>query len=212
MNSISSRPDPSLSFPTQTSLWGLFVIWFGMGWQSFGGGASTLIMIHQACRLYGWMDEPQFVRAWALSQVSPGINLAKLTIIIGYHLRKWPGLLVCLAGLLLPSAGVTVVMTAGYTALRDQAWMQAVMRGILPATIGLSFTISLQMMQSLLSNAYHEGRARLGVHAGLLAASVALGASAWFSPLMVMLLAGAATVIGLSIVPAVPRAPVERGG
>jgi chromate transporter len=193
-------------------LWDLFLIWFWLGAQSFGGGASTLILIHQACLRYEWMDESQFVRAWALSQISPGINLAKLTIIIGYQLRKWPGLLVCLAGLLLPSAGVTVLMTAGYAALRNQPWMQAVMRGILPATIGLSFTMSIQMGQSLLSNAYFEGRARLGVHAVLLVAGVVLAATGLFSPIAVMLLVGGATVIGLTFVPVKKKTESIRGG
>ena len=183
-------------------LWKLFLIWFGLGIQSFGGGASTLILIHQACIQYGWMDEEQFVRAWALSQISPGINLAKLTIIIGYHLHKWRGLFVCLGGLLLPSAAVTVLMTAGYSALRSVPLMQAAMRGIQPATIGLSLTMSVQMMQSLLNNAYHEGRSRLGIHLVLLIAAISLSALGTLSPVLVMALVGAATVLCLVIIPA----------
>jgi chromate transporter len=197
-----SHPDLESNSAPQTHLGNLFLIWLGLGAQSFGGGASTLILIHQACLRYGWMDEAQFVRSWALSQISPGINLAKLTIIIGYHLRKWQGLAVCLAGLLLPSATVTVLMTAGYSAMRNQPWMQAAMRGILPATIGLGFTMSYQMIQSLLSNAFHEGRARLGVHILLFGFGVVLAATGLLSPVLVMLLVGGATMVGLMLVPA----------
>jgi len=183
-------------------LWQLFLAWLGLGIQSFGGGASTLILIHQACIRHGWMDEDQFVRAWALSQISPGINLAKLTIIIGYHLRRWAGLAVCTAGLLLPSALVTIIMTAGYAALKDNQLMQAAMRGIQPATIGLSFTMSIQMIQSLFSTAHQEGRARLGAHVLLLAAGIILAFFGTISPVVVMVIVGGATVVCLSIIPA----------
>ena len=88
----------------------LLRVWSGIGLQSFGGGASTLYLIHEACRRRGWLSEEEFTRAWALVQISPGINLIKLTLLIGYKLRGWPGLLVALAGLLLPSAVVTVLI------------------------------------------------------------------------------------------------------
>jgi len=128
----------------------LLRVWSGIGLQSFGGGASTLYLIHEACRRRGWLSEEEFTRAWALVQISPGINLIKLTLLIGYKLRGWPGLLVALAGLLLPSAVVTVLMTAGLAAVREQPVVAAAMRGVVPATIGLSIALGLQMAWPLL--------------------------------------------------------------
>jgi chromate transporter len=208
---------PELTLKTQNvsapiGLWKLFAIWLGLGAQSFGGGASTLILIHQACSHYGWMDEEQFVRAWALSQISPGINLAKLTIIIGFHLRRWVGLAICLAGLMLPSAVVTVLMTAGYAALRDNQFMQAAMRGIQPATIGLSFTMGFQMIQSIFGAAYQEGRARFGIHILLLTGGIVLAFFGTLSPIVVIAVVGTATVISLLIIPSKKYVGDEKKG
>jgi chromate transporter len=171
-----------------------------IGFQSFGGGSSTLLLIREACIKRGWLDEEEFVRAWALVQVSPGINLLKLTILVGHRLRGWPGIAVASAGLLLPSALVTVLMTAGFTAVRSQPLVQAAMKGILPATIGLSLAVAVQMAQPVLVRANQEGRARLGVHLGILA-SAALLMVGGVSPALVLLLAGGAAVLLLALVP-----------
>ena len=116
--------------PTRPGLWELFRIWLTLGLQSFGGGSSTFFLVHQACINRGWLSEEEFVRTWALSQISPGINLVKLTILVGQRLRGWPGIVSAVAGLLLPSAGVTVLMTAGFDLIREQPIVKAAMRGI----------------------------------------------------------------------------------
>lgn len=155
------------------------------------------------------MDEEEFVRAWALAQISPGINLVKLTTLIGYQLRGWPGIVMAMAGLLLPSGAVTAFMTAGFSAIRSQPLIQAAMRGILPATIGLSLAIGVQMAQPLLSQAHQEGRLRLSAHIFILVGAALLLAFSSVSPVVVLLLSGAAAIPLLAIVPSAPRLPVK---
>lgn len=166
--------------------------WLILGIQSFGGGSSTFYLIHQACIERGWLDEEEFVRAWALAQIAPGINLLKLTIMIGYRLRGWPGMVLASAGLLLPSAALTVLMTAGFATIRAMPLVQAVMKGILPAAIGLSLANAVQMAQPLFSRAQHEGRARLGAHFLILFGAALLMTLTSISPIVILLLAGTA--------------------
>ena len=97
----------------------LFWVWLLVGLQSFGGGASTLYLIRRACMDYGWLTEAEFAKAWGLVQVSPGINLIKLTVVLGYQVRGAGGVLIALTGLLAPSAFLTVLMTAGFSAILD---------------------------------------------------------------------------------------------
>ena len=173
---------------------GLFLDWLLIGIQSFGGGASAFSLIHQVAIKRGWLSEEEFVRDWALVQISPGINLVKLTVMVGYSLMGWPGILVCMGGLLLPSAFVTVLMTAGFTSIRSVPWIQAVMKGIIPATVGLSFGMGLQMAQPILSSAKSDGRLRLGEHLVILGCAALLMGFTQLSPLFILLLAGAAAV------------------
>lgn len=183
------------------ALWDLFSTWLLLGIQSFGGGSSTFLLIHQACINRGWLDEEEFTRAWALAQIAPGINLVKLTAMIGYRLRGWSGLLAAMAGLLLPSGLVTVLMTAGFANIRNQPVIQAAMKGILPATIGLMLAMGIKMAQPLLTRAYQEGWTRLSAHLVILTGSALLLGIGNASPITALLLSGIGAALLLAVVP-----------
>lgn len=180
----------------------LFITWLLLGIQSFGGGSSTFLLIHQTCMKRKWLSEEDFVRAWALAQIAPGINLVKLTMMLGYQLHGWPGLAAAAAGLLLPSAAVTVLLTAGFATIRSLPLIQAIMKGILPATVGLSLAMGVQMAQPLFTRAHLDGRARLIAHILIvLGAALLLGLTS-VSPIAVLMLAGAAAVLLFVLIPA----------
>jgi len=199
---MMDRPRPGL--------WELFSTFLFLGIQSFGGGTSTFLLIHQTSVKRGWLSEEEFVRNYALSQIAPGINLLKLTILIGNRLRGRSGLIVSLLGLLVPSAAVTALMTAGFSAIRSQPVVQAVMKGILPATIGLSLAMGFQMAAPLLSGAYKEGPIRLGANIVIVILAAGLMAFSNISPLLVLLMAGAGTVLLLALVPVQTKQPLKE--
>ncbi len=172
-----------------------------MGIQSFGGGTSTFFLLHQACIERGWLNEEEFIRTWALAQISPGINLLKLTVLVGYGLCGWPGLIAGVIGMLLPSASATILMTAGFATIRSQPLVQAAMRGILPATIGLSLTMGVQMGQPLLVRAHHEGPLRLAANLLILCGAGLLLAFTSISPVIVLLLSGTAAILMMAVLP-----------
>jgi chromate transporter len=192
-------------------LWELFSTMLLLGLQSFGGGTSTFYLIHETCIRRGWVSEEKFVRDWALAQISPGINLLKLTVMLGYQLRGWPGVFAASMGLMLPSAGVTVLMTAGFSVIRKQPLVQAAMRGILPATIGLSLAMGVNMAQPLLARAHREGPARLGIHLIILASAALLLGYSGLSPVVVLFISGAAAVALFWLVPIRAPQPAVEG-
>ncbi len=151
------------------------------------------------------------MRDWALAQISPGINLLKLTILVGQQLRGWAGLAAAAAGLMLPSGAATALMTAGFTAIHSAPLVQAALKGVLPATIGLSLSMGVTMGQPLLARAYREGRSRLGVHILILVCAALLMAANTISPVIVLLLAGVVTMLALALIPIKKPAPLEQG-
>jgi chromate transporter len=195
---------------TQPDVGDIFATWLLVGIQSFGGGSSTFFLIHQAVIKRGWLNEEEFVRAWALAQIAPGINLVKLTVMIGYRLRGWLGLLAAMAGLLLPSALVTILMTAGFATIRSFPLIQAMMKGILPAAIGLSLAMGAQMAQPLLLRAHQEGRVRLSAHLLILLTAALLMALIKVSPVVVLLLAGVAAILLFALIPTAHSAPTAE--
>ena len=189
----------------------IFTTWLLIGIQSFGGGSSTFFLIHQAVIKRGWLNEEEFVRAWALAQIAPGINLVKLTVMIGYRLRGGLGVIAAMAGLLLPSAAVTILMTAGFTTIRSVPLVEAMMKGILPAAIGLLLAMSAQMAQPLFQRARQEGHARMGVHLLILLSAALLMGLLKISPVAILLLAGVAAILLFALIPvSKPGPPVEK--
>ena len=179
----------------------LFVDWLMVGLQSFGGGSSTFTLIHRLAMKRGWLSEDEFVRSWALAQIAPGINLVKLTVMLGYRLHGWLGVLVAVSGLLLPSAMVTVLMTAEFATIRNVSWLQPMMKGILPAAIGLSLAMSVQMALPLFVRARKEGRVRLGAHLFILTSAALLLAFVKLSPVIILFLSGGAAILLFVIIP-----------
>jgi chromate transporter len=155
----------------------LLRVWLGLGVQSFGGGATTLYLIRRAVvDRYGWISDDEFTRVWAVCQVAPGINLLCLTILIGWRLRRVRGIIVALAGLLLPSVVITVLLTMLYARIQGLAMVQAALRGIVPATVGLGAVLALQLALPLLRESRREGSISFAAGVVLLAAVVAIAA------------------------------------
>lgn len=162
MGGVSHPPSPGT----------ILRVWLRLGVQSFGGGAATLALIRRAVvDEHRWLTDAEFVRAWALCQVAPGINLLGLTVLIGRRLAGGVGVALCLLGLLLPSVAITVLLTACYARFRDLPAVHAAVRGVIPATVGIGLVTAYQMAFPLLAAGRREGHGRLLLGLALLAGS-----------------------------------------
>jgi chromate transporter len=178
------------------SLWRLLWIWLGIGAQSFGGGSATLYLIRRVTvERHGWLSDEEFTRFWAFCQIAPGINLLCLTVLIGWRIAGAAGVALCLLGLLLPSVTITVLLAAFYAGLRVLPAVQAALRGVIPATIGLGLLMSLRMARPPLAASRREGHTSLLVSCTLLAGSAILFALL-HPPVVAMLWAGGAAGAG----------------
>lgn len=200
MGRMIPQIDEPINAPTSLSK--LFFIWFAIGIQSFGGGSATFYLIFNNAIKYRWLTEEEFLNAWALAQLTPGINLIKVTFFIGRKLRGWQGSLIAVAGLLLPSALITVLMTAFYASIQSLPLVKAAMRGILPATIGLALTMTVRMTSPLLKMAFSEGWLRFIIHFAVISVAAVSMAAGTVSPAIILILAAVASVILFSLFPA----------
>ena len=96
-------------------------------------------------------------------------------------------------------------MTAGFATVRDEPAVRAAMRGVLPATIGVSVAIAAQMGLPILRLARRESGRRLAAHIVVLVGAALLLAAAGFSPALVLLAAGAVTAALLACIPSALR-------
>ncbi|MEZ4863662.1 MAG: chromate transporter [Caldilineaceae bacterium] len=173
--------------PARPTLWLLLRVWLMLGLQSFGGGMATLFLIRRAAvERHGWLTAAEFTADWALCQAAPGINLLCMTILIGWRVAGWGGALVSLVGLLLPSATLTIVMTALYADLRNLPVVQAALHGIVPATVGLGLLLTSSMARPLLVASRQESTFSLVVSVAILIGSAA-AILFWGLPVIVVL-------------------------
>ncbi len=140
------------------SKWQLFRIWASVGLQSFGGGASTTLLIQRAfIEKHNWLSIEEFTHLWNLCVITPGINLVALTVLIGRKLGGVWGIVVSLAGLLLPSATITCLLAATFKQIENQAVVQAVLRGVIPATGAIMLLVGWNFALPIIRRGHKEG-------------------------------------------------------
>ncbi|MBX3000095.1 MAG: chromate transporter [Caldilineaceae bacterium] len=180
------------------SLWRLFWVWILLGAQSFGGGTATLFMIRRAVvDRHRWLSAEEFTRDWAICQAAPGINLLCMTILVGRRVAGMAGALTALFGLMLPSVAITIAMTALYADLRNQPVIQAALRGVVPATVGLGLLLTVNMVRPLLKASQRESSRSL-ITSLLIVTGSALAVVIWQLP-VILVLCSAGIVSGLSL-------------
>jgi chromate transporter len=140
------------------SKWQLFRIWASIGLQSFGGGASTTLLIQRAfIEKHRWLSMEEFAHLWNLCILTPGINLVALTVLIGRKLGGTWGIVISLAGMLLPSATITCLLAAIFLQIEHVAAVRAIFRGVIPATGGIMLVVGLNFALPLIRRGYQEG-------------------------------------------------------
>lgn len=195
MSSLTHNPD----IPKQTTpvnLWHLLRVWLALGFQSFGGGSATLFMIRRASvEQEKWVTEEEFTRYWGISQVTPGINLLCMTILIGWRVAGTVGVVITLFGLLFPSVSITILLTMLYAQVQQITLVQAALSGIIPATVGIGLLLIWQTGRPLVREAIDNGHAPLAISLLVLLASVLV--SLYTTIPVIVILCGGGLINGL---------------
>lgn len=143
--------------------------WVTVGTQSVGGGTSTLLLIRRlAVDRERWMSPREFGEAWALSQLSPGIHLVALAGLIGRRAAGWRGVVAAVAGMMIPAAAITVVLTASYGLIAASPLARAALAGVAPVTGGMTIATAALLVRT---SARH-GRTHLAIDIAVCLASV----------------------------------------
>lgn len=191
-----ANPQGAINRP---ALWTLAKIWMLIGGQSFGGGTSTLFLIRREFMIKrGWITDEDYARFSVLCQLAPGPNLIALTILIGQKLRGMAGVAVSLYSMLLPSTIITVLLAAGFNAIQNWPPLQAMLKGVQPATAGILLVITIQSGLPLLKKAQAEGRISLILTLIILASSAMLVGLLHLSVALVLVWVGAFSAVAFA--------------
>ena len=132
-----------------------------------------------------WITLREFTEAWALSQLSPGIHLVALAGLLGQRIAGVRGVVVSVAGLMVPAAIITAVLTAGFGQIAQHPLTIAALAGIAPVSGGMAIGLALITARSVMQ----RGRLVIVDVAVVMAAFTVLLASSQLT-LAVILVAG----------------------
>lgn len=150
--------------------WQLLRLWTTIGLQSFGGGASTTFLIQRTfIEKHKYLTAEEFTHFWSLCIPTPGINLIAVTILIGKRLGGAWGVLASLVGLLLPSAVITCALAAIFQQIEHLPAVQAVIRGVIPATGALMLLVAFNFAGPILRKSSKEGKLSLLANSAVIA-------------------------------------------
>jgi chromate transporter len=123
-----------------------------VGATSFGGGVmahlrTCLVVTHR------WLDDEAFLELLAISQTLPGLKATHIAILAGDRLCGARGAIAAMLGLCLPGALAMYAVGAAYQAERDRPLVEAALRGVAPAAVGLILVTTLELGRKTLSRA-----------------------------------------------------------
>ncbi len=97
---------------------------------------------------HGWVTQQEFVDAVALSQITPGPLMVSAAF-IGLKVAGFAGAIAATAGVFTPSAVLMVVCTGLFHRIKESPMVQAVLRGVRPAVVGMIATAVLIVGQTM---------------------------------------------------------------
>ena len=140
-----------LPFISDDSLARLFITFSGMSLLLFGSGYVFIPMIQElVVNTYGWITQPEFTNAIALGQLTPGPILISAAA-IGYSVKGLLGSFVATVGIFFPPAMLMLTCSHLLERIKKSYVIQAALRGIRPAVVGLIFTAGISFAQPMLA-------------------------------------------------------------
>jgi chromate transporter len=125
-----------MTSPPSISLAAIYGLFFRIGAFSFGGGLTGWVY-REVVVARQWMEEEDFLSGVALSQITPGANIANICIFVGNRLRGASGAVSALLGLLSAPFFAVIGLLSIYETIQNIGWINAALDGTAAAAVGL---------------------------------------------------------------------------
>lgn len=123
----------------------LSAIFLRIGSVTFGGGLVMVPLIEsEVVNNHHWLTHQEFADAFALGQITPGPVLITATF-VGYRVAGTLGALVATISIFLPAFLMTIAAASSLRRFRNNKQVQAFLRGITPAVVGLLVAAALSV-------------------------------------------------------------------
>ena len=118
-------------------LWQIFWLFTKVAMFSWGGGPASLGLMQREVVAAGWLSPSEFADDIALSNALPGPTAPQASAYVGYKLAGWPGALIAVAGTVIPTTVLMLILIIGFFSIKDNPNMKAAIQGVRPFVVGL---------------------------------------------------------------------------
>ncbi len=119
------------------TLWEIFVLFTRVAMFSWGGGPASLALMQRETTTAGWVTSEEFADAVAVGNALPGPIAPQVSAFVGYKLAGVPGAIAAATGTVLPTTVLMLIMVVFFYGIKDSHAVQAMLRGVRPAVVGL---------------------------------------------------------------------------
>ena len=165
----------------------LFWSFFKIGAFTLGGGYVMIPLIEQ--EIVGrrrWISSDEFNETLTLAQSAPGPIAINSAVFVGYKLCGMKGVLASVAGVVIPSFTVILLIAMFFSGIRDNEVITCIFKGLRPAVVAL---IAVSFVRMLQKKNFAWQVTLISVIAALLVAFLKI------SPVIVILIAGIGGII-----------------
>jgi chromate transporter len=111
----------------------LFLAFFRVGILGYGGGPSSIPLVHkEVVDKYKWMDSDEFGDILALGNALPGPIATKMAGYIGYRVGGILGMVTALAGTMIPTIILMIILLTTLNSYKDQPWVKGMADAVVP--------------------------------------------------------------------------------
>jgi chromate transporter len=133
------------------TLGGLFLSFLKIGAVGFGGGLAVIAQIRTlVVQQRRWLTEQEFASGFALAQTLPGTSAGNITTYAGLKVRGWRGAGAAIAGFILPSMLMMIVLAILYRRLRYLPDTDRLFNGLNAAVVALIIVTAWRMGRNTL--------------------------------------------------------------
>ena len=116
----------------------LFLSFIKIGLFTFGGGYAMIPIIqNEVITRRGWIKEGEFLDLLTLAQSAPGPISLNTAVFVGYKMYGYRGALTSLAGVVLPSFVILLVVAIFFSQIRHNPIIDAAFRGMQPIVVAI---------------------------------------------------------------------------
>lgn len=120
------------------SIWTIFRSFLKIGLFTFGGGYAMLPLIEQELIVKRkWIAQQEFLDLLTLAQSVPGPVAVNTSVFVGYKVRGLKGAAAALAGSVLPSFVIILLIALFFSDIRQNSVVDAAFKGMRPAVVAL---------------------------------------------------------------------------